>query len=289
MLWSLISPKAAGAKSPVEPLETDSTKLYWGKEAKFSMDPAGFTYVLDMESDQLMKLSTEGKLLQSIGGYGWSEVSFDQPADVSSPNGLDVYVADYGNHRIQHFDRNLNFVSTLFFRDKEDVNERFGYPRSVAVSRLGELFLIDGENIRIVKVVDNNTFDRAFGGQGSGKGRLQNPSRVRVSITDQVYVQDGNTLKLFDVFGNYIRTIGEGMFSSLRTFTLDRKNVYVLDSCTLRVFDEHGSMEDSTAVTPPLTEGCDINDIAVQGSTVYFLGPHHVSVSTLQTFNRSQR
>ena len=249
----------------------------------FSIDPSGNFYVLDAEINELLKLSRRGELLQSSGGYGWSQIAFDHPTDVIAPNGLDVYVADEGNHRIQHFDRNLNYVSSLRFRDNEDVSQRFGYPRSVAVSRLGDLFLTDGENIRIVKIINNNTFDRAFGGQGGGEGQLQNPSRVRVSTTDLVYVQDGNVVKVFDIFGNYVRTIGAGIFSHLKTFTIDQKHIYVMDSCIVRMLNEHGAVEDtvSTVLGNDQNENCDAVDIAVEGTALFILSSRHIFVKTL--------
>ena len=236
--------------------------------------------MLDAETNELLKLSQRGELLQSSGGYGWSQIAFDHPTDVIAPNGLDVYVADEGNHRIQHFDRNLNYVSSLSFRDNEDVSQRFGYPRSVAVSRLGDLFLTDGENIRMVKIINNNTFDRAFGGQGGGEGQLQHPSRVRVSTTDLVYIQDGNVVKVFDIFGNYVSTIGKGIFSHLKTFTIDQKHIYVLDSCIVRVFNEHGAVEDtvSTFLDNDQSENCDVADIALHGTTLFILTSRHISV-----------
>ena len=79
----------------------------------FSIDPSGAIFVLDAGTHELLKFSQDGELLQSTGGYGWSEVTFDQPSDVVAPNGLDIYVADYGNHRVLRFDRHCTLVSVL--------------------------------------------------------------------------------------------------------------------------------------------------------------------------------
>ena len=202
----------------------------------FSLDPFGRLYVLDAGTNQLYQISPEGETVRKIGGYGWSELAFDRPADLSTPNGLDVYVADYGNHRVQRFDQNFNFISTLYLRENENASERFGYPAGIAVSGHGDLFLSDGENSRIVKIVNNTTFDKAFGGIDAGNGRLQHPSKIRLSPEDQVYVQDGNSVKVFDVFGNYLRTFGEGMFGNLHSFRIDRDVFGVLDSSSVRFF-----------------------------------------------------
>ena len=260
----------------------------FGNATALAVDPGGNPYVLDVAKNELVKMDSSAIMVQSTGGYGWSTTAFDQPSDLAAPNGLDVFVADYGNHRIQHFDRNLNYVSTLYLREDDDPNRRFGYPMSVALSRLGDLFLVDGENRRVVKIVNNNSFDRAFGGQGSGTGQLQDPSRVRISAADLVYVQDGNTLKVFDLFGNYVRTVGEGMFSNLKTFALTPNGLCVLDSCTLKMVGERGALD--YEVTLPASDGengdCSIRDFAVRGNTLYILTKQHLMLKTLSDIDR---
>ncbi len=237
-----------------------------------SVDPSGFVYVLDAGTNELLKYTTAGKVVCSIGGYGWTTLTFDQPADLSSPNGLDVYVADYGNHRIQRFDRNLNFISSLYLRDDENPDLRFGYPHGVDMDRFGALYLVDGENIRIMKFDATNVFERAFGGSEAGKGRLHSPSRVRVGSDDLVYVQDGNSLVVFNVFGNFVRIIGDGLFSNLQTFALDQNALYALDSCTVRVLNHQGEVTRSyDLVREGLVSGCEVKDFAVLGKQLYIL------------------
>lgn len=243
-----------------------------------AVDPMGNMYVLDAETNELLKVAQNGELSTSSGGYGWSDVAFDQPLDLDAPNGLDVYVADYGNHRIRRFDRNLNAISSLYFRENDEPEERFGYPRSVAVSRHGELFVVDGENIRVVKIINNNTFDRAFGGRGGGKGQLQNPSRIRISTNDLVYVQDGNAVKVFDIFGNYVRDIGAGIFSHIKTFTVSQDRIYVLDGSVVRAINEQGNIADTVAVMieSASQQQIDIMDIAVNGKILLALSSKHI-------------
>src|SRR5881394_4402970 len=79
----------------------------------FAIDPQGNRYVLDAVQNVVVKLNPTGVAVRSVGGYGWSDLTFDQPSDISVPNGLDVYIADYGNHRIVRYDHSLNFVSTI--------------------------------------------------------------------------------------------------------------------------------------------------------------------------------
>jgi len=235
------------------------------------VDPRGDVFVTDVGTHRLVRCGPNDSV-SNIGGYGWSSSAFDQPLDVAAPNAIDVYVADYGNHRIQRFDRNLNFISSLSLRDSDDPDERFGYPKSVAVDRFGALFIVDGENTRIVKVNTTNSFDRTFGGITSGWGRLVKPVRVRVSDDDIVYVQDGNAIVAFDLFGNYIRKVGEGLFTSLRSIAVDGSLLYALDSCGVVRIAEKGTRFDRIDALRDCGTPCsDIVDFAIHDSSGWIL------------------
>jgi DNA-binding beta-propeller fold protein YncE len=150
---------------------------------------------------------------------------------------MNVFVADYGNHRIQRFDRTLSYVSTFATRDEDDPRTRFGFPTDVSVSRLGDLFLCDTENVRVLKVNRFTHVERIFGGFGGGAGRLQDPSQLEVGPNDHVYVLDEDRVVVFDAFGNYLSELGSGLFDSPRSLFADERGVVVLSGGTLFCFD----------------------------------------------------
>jgi hypothetical protein len=76
--------------------------------ASFDIDLNGNFYVSDIEENNIVKLDSLGNEIVSIGGYGWSESSFDRPVSIIT-NTLSVYVADENNDRVQRFDKDLNF------------------------------------------------------------------------------------------------------------------------------------------------------------------------------------
>ena len=159
------------------------------------VDLHGNVYVLDAEGNTLSEFDRSGGLLRVVGGPGWQDAQFDRPAGLWARNGIDVFVADYGNHRIERFDRALSFVSSFSTHDSGNPDERFGYPSDVALSREGGLFISDTENSRIVKVDQTNTVERTFGDFGAGKGRLTMPRMVGLGPKDEVYVLDGSALR----------------------------------------------------------------------------------------------
>ncbi len=247
--------------------------------SKCSLDPMENIFVIDAATSELLKYSPERKFLSKTGGFGWSQQTFDHPHDMIAPNGLDVYVADYGNHRIQRFDRNLNFISSLSLRDNDDARQRFGYPMSIAMDRFGSLYIVDGENTRILKMNSDNKFERTFGGIEAGKGRLHYPSRIRVSASDRVYVQDEQSLVVFDIFGNYIMTLGNGLFKNIQTFAVDQSSVAVVDSCSLLLFNVKGSFVKKISLPASAIEHlCRAVDIDVQKKQLFILMQKEVIV-----------
>jgi DNA-binding beta-propeller fold protein YncE len=236
------------------------------KEARaFSVTPSGVIYVLDKGTNELIKISPEGKILARTGGFGWSETAFDIPSDIESPSDLRTYVADYGNHRIVYFDGNLNYLSSLQLHQGDDLATRFGYPRSVAIDRFGSLFIVDGENTRIVKISESNSIDMTFGGMEGGKGRLSLPGRLRIGPDDVVYVKDGEKILVYDIYGNFIRIVPFPDHNHFRNFAVCDNFLFVLDSLGVRGIA--GAVDTTIAV-----EGYQhAIDIAVSNGRMYFL------------------
>jgi DNA-binding beta-propeller fold protein YncE len=200
-------------------------------------DVYGNIYVLDGERNTLRLYDREGNLRREIGGTGWENDQFDRPSGIWARNGIDVFVADFGNHRIQRFDRSLAYVSTFSTRDNANPDERFGYPSDVTLSRLGELFVCDTENSRIVKVDAQNKVERSFGGFGGGKGRLTSPSRLDAGARDAIYVMDRHRVAVFDAFGNFLHDLLPGVILHPDALYADPDCVLVADGGTLYMFD----------------------------------------------------
>lgn len=172
----------------------------------FYLVPNGYIYVTDKENDEVIQLDTLGNVLKDVGGFGWNQSQFDEPSDVFA-DPLSVYVTDKNNHRIQRFDRNLNFISQLYTRENDNPDERFGYPLSCAVSNQGDLYVLDSENKRILKFDLFGNFKLQFGGIDAGKFALRNPASMSISSDGIIYVADQNFIVAYDQFGNGITKI----------------------------------------------------------------------------------
>jgi hypothetical protein len=239
---------------------------------QIEVDLYGNVFVLDGDGNTLRLLDRDGKPAKEIGGPGWGSSQFDRPSGFWARNGIDVYVADYGNHRIQRFDRNLSFVSSLSTRDNADANQRFGYPTDVSLSRLGELYICDGENSRIVKVNSRSQVEKVFGGFDAGKGRLERPSRIEIGPKDYIYVLDGARVMVFDAFGNFVHELVPGVFKKPGCLAGDRNGVLVFDSDIFYFFDEEDrAMEMMPLSSVLLEEETIIHSLALARGTLYML------------------
>lgn len=173
--------------------------------SSFTISSGGIIYVTDLNKNEISSFDTLGNKLKDVGGFGWQSGLFDQPVDIFA-NPLVVYVADKNNHRIQQFDRNLNFISSLSSRS-EDFESNFGFPLSLAVSNQGDLFILDGENTRVIKFDMFGNFLTSFGGIDGGNFKLKKPSSLSVDSKGLVFVSDDKTLNIFDSFGNGLNKV----------------------------------------------------------------------------------
>jgi len=173
--------------------------------SSFTISSSGIIYVTDLNKNEISSFDTLGNKLKDVGGFGWQSGLFDQPVDIFA-NPLAVYIADKNNHRIQQFDRNLNFISSLSSRS-EDFESNFGFPLSLAVSNQGDLFILDGENTRVIKFDMFGNFLTSFGGIDGGNFNLKNPSSLSVDSKGLVFVSDDKTLNIFDSFGNGLNKV----------------------------------------------------------------------------------
>lgn len=169
--------------------------------SSFYISSNGLLYVTDKGSDEIIQLDTIGNLIKDIGGFGWNQSQFDEPLDVYA-DPLSVYVTDKNNHRIQRFDRKLNYLSQLYTRENENQNERFGYPLGCVVSNQGDLYVLDSENKRVIKFDLFGNYQLHFGGIDAGEFSLISPKSISISSNGTVFVSDENYLIAFDQFGN---------------------------------------------------------------------------------------
>jgi len=163
----------------------------------------GDVYVVDTGGNRVVWLSCEGKFLGEVGGLGSEPGRFRNPSDIWVW-GLDVYVADGDNRRIQRFDRTLRFLGSY----RTVGGTPIGRPEALAVSE-GGAFLVDGDGGRMWHITSGQIFP-------FGQGVLRKPAAVAVE-EGRVWVADpgrGEVL-VFDRSGAKLGAFGRGKFGTL--------------------------------------------------------------------------
>jgi DNA-binding beta-propeller fold protein YncE len=166
-----------------------------------SISTIGYIYVTDAGTDEVYKLDTLGNRIKDVGGHGWDDSNFDIPSDVFATP-IKVFVSDKNNHRIQQFDKDLVYISQTSTRDGTNPDAAFGYPLGCVSSNLGDLFILDSENKRVVKFDVFGNYSLNFGGFDAGNFSVHNPRRLAISPDNKIFVLDSKSLIIFDNFGN---------------------------------------------------------------------------------------
>lgn len=242
------------------------------RATRLTINPQGWIYVADAERNLVQRFKAGESESISVGGYGWTSTTFDNPTGIAT-DGLNLYVSDYGNHRLQRFDSNLNFISSFSTRDTSFAEARFGYPLGVALSRQGDLFVLDGDNLRVIKFAGNVRYERSFGDIDDQRSRLRRPEKILVGQDDHVYVLEPDRLLEFDYFGHYLRTIGQGMFDNASGFCPFRDGIIIVKQGALHWFNGRGELVRTIlAGDLQLKNGIDaMQDIAVDGERLLIL------------------
>lgn len=204
-----------------------------------AVDPAGNVYVADTGNHRVQQFDPHGRYIRHTGGFGTGRQQFNQPADLAA-TGLDVFVADTQNRRIHRFDRQLNFLGAVPNEPGliHASDETFGFPRGIAVSPLGDVYVTDGEEEEVVKINTVGRIERRFGGFSYGQGRLHAPTGLAVDRSGRIYVADtGNDrIVVFDAFGGFVRESGRNTLSAPEGVEVDATGrVFVADTGNDRV------------------------------------------------------
>ena len=170
------------------------------------VDEDGNIFVTSFYS--VIKFNAEFDFILQWGGVGNNPGQFNFPTGITLSNTQLLYVADYGNNRIQVFDTNGNFVNQWGSSGSE--NGEFDCPNDVAIDSEGNVYITDSGNNRIQKFTSGGDFILQWGANGNGDGEFIYPMGIEVDDNDSIYVTDfGNArVQKFDKNGNYISQFG---------------------------------------------------------------------------------
>ncbi len=209
---------------PAGPVLTDTarevTEVARFRDARaLAADPAGRLYVVEAAESAVVVLDARGLPVASLGGPGSGDYSFLEPHDVDPANGLDLFVADAGNARIQRLSADGRFIETIPVpvgdpermrpdrpADPSDPAQR-GRPVAVAVGPAGSLYAVEAERGVVLRWDTGRRLSRRLGADGSGA--LADPTDLVVSGDGRVFVADAGlgAVLVYDDLGALVRAV----------------------------------------------------------------------------------
>jgi len=141
-------------------------------------------------------------------GNGNGNGRFQNPFGITINSKGNIFVCDSGNHRIQIFNPEGNFIST--FGSKGNRNGQFNHPIGIIIDSKGNIIVSDQKNYRIQIFDSNGNFISTFGSHGDKIGQFKFPGGICVDKNDNIYVCDSwnNRIQIFDFQGKFISTFG---------------------------------------------------------------------------------
>lgn len=218
-------------------------------------------YVTDQGNNRIEEFSSSGAFIRAIGwgvtdGKSEAEVctATCQAGIAGSGNGQvsgeagiaidasgNVWVADYGNSRIQEFTENGSYIQK--FGSEGAGNGQFKGPTNIAFSG-GKVYVTDSGNNRVQKFSTAGVWEATIGEAGTGNGKFTDPYSIAVDPkSGNLYVADyGNKrVQELSAAGAYIAKFGTsgsgpGQFTGPTGVAVNSSgSIYAIDVASSRV------------------------------------------------------
>jgi len=181
-------------------------------------------------------MATNVTLAWSLGTQGSTNGQFINPYRISVDSSGNIYVPDFGNHRIQKFNSSGTYLSQ--FGTNGTGNKQFAGPFDVRFDSSGNIYVSDYWNNRVQKFNSSGTYLLQFGTTGAGNGQFSGPYEMAIDSSNNIYVTDywNNRVQKFNSSGTYLLQFGttgtgNGQFTGPGMITIDGSgNIYVVDT-----------------------------------------------------------
>jgi DNA-binding beta-propeller fold protein YncE len=191
------------------------------------VDRAGNVWTTDNGNHVLRQFSPDGQLLRTLGEVGVpgpDQTHFRAPDDVVFASNGDLYVADSGNGRIVHLDREGKFLGQ--FGKKGKGPGEFATAHGLAIDKNNRVYVADRGNRRVQVFGPTGEFVTEWKGFGNPFGLLV--------VKDELLVSEGDINKIFHFAlgdGKIVKEWGDPDLLKLpHLMSVDRRgNLYVAE------------------------------------------------------------
>jgi streptogramin lyase len=237
-----------------EALVTADVKVDYSYEggdlAEIAVEDPGTLQVEPSEVETAEPQPTEGTpgFHSLFGSSGSGAAQFSTPTDVAMGPEGDLWIADYGNHRIQHFNPAGEYVGQ--FGSLGSAAGKLNNPASIAIDAEGNLWVADKGNSRIQKFSPQGTLLDQSGSLGSGNGQFSRPEGIAIDASGDIWVSDTYNYRIQKLTeqGDFIEVVVPAGLGSIEPTGIDAGpdgKVWVTDWTNNRVvaLSEDGDFE----------------------------------------------
>ncbi len=237
----------------------------------FSHSSTGEIYIIDAGSSSLISIDIMTGKIKSISGKGWGELEFNSPQDICATSVLDIFVADLNNHRVQQYDRSLNYISTIPNENLRDEYLTF-QPISIAYSQEGLLLILDKDEKQVLKYELKSGKISRIVQFTAGKGSISSPRDITMIDKNKFAILDGKRVVIFDIYGNYIFSYNLSFDDDPNSISSDWKTIAVTSPTKIILNTKEGkylsTINQTTIIGNKVNE---LRDVAIIGNLYFVL------------------
>lgn len=187
----------------------------------------------DGKHNSIHHFTTSGTYIESLSGTDKNCVSsragqFNSPQAVAQAADGSVWVADTGNHRLQHFDAQGHLLAMVGDRgylrglsEEPTTPGTFQKPTALALAPDGSVWVLDTLNHRLQHFTAEGKFIAVVGSKGTAAGQFLNPTDIAIAKDGSLWVTDaGNRIQHLSQDGHVIKQFG----STLEAMVFDAPN-----------------------------------------------------------------
>lgn len=241
-------------------------------------DGKGNIYILDGEASEIIKLKEDLTELKRTGKKGWDNGQFDNPVSIDATSGLDIYVSDLNNARIQRFDLNIGFISSLITND-ESIEEKFkiNRPSGSIIVNAKDLYVVDSDNPKIVIFKDGVTPYTYFGSFQSVNGSLTKPGKIIKDQNNFIYVVDYSRkgIMRYDNYGTFFGLLD---IEGIKSVAVSNNLLYILTDNFIQIYDTKANAFRVIIDLPVEIKNKKFTDfLVINNKKIYFLEKNRVT------------
>lgn len=154
--------------------------------------------------DTIRHLSADGTFIElfegnaaSCAGSGIGQLNKPQAIALAADGS--VWVADTGNHRIQHFSAKGSLIAMVGSQGADA--GQFQTPSGIALAPDGSVWVVDSDKHRIQHFQADGRFIAAFGSNGPAAGQFLSPNSLALAADGSVWVADTGNRRIQHLTG----------------------------------------------------------------------------------------